>query len=132
MYPSTQIVSAAYLAVPARMHAAASTHAAAVSPASLDVEMFLGFVAVLATLLCYLERRRSSTARFALGVCLLLTAAFGFERGAWPLGLLQIVWAGVAFVQWWTTGQSQRARTPQPIKMIHRRTELFGSTFSNN
>jgi hypothetical protein len=65
----------------------------------MDVEMLLGFLAMLFTLLCYKERRRSTATQFPLGVGLLLTAAFGFCRGVWPLGFLQLVWACVAFAQ---------------------------------
>ena len=112
--------------------AARGTHAAAARHPSLDVVMLLGFLAVLFTLLCFLERRRSRVARFGLGLALLLTAVFGFAQGAWPLGLLHLGWAGVAFARWWTSAKESRpAKTIQRITHA-RRADLFGSTLSNN
>lgn len=127
MGTATPIVLAGYSAVAARTHAAPGLQP------SLDVEMLLGFVAVLATLVCFLERRRAPVARFALGVCLLLTAAFGFSKGVWPLGVLQSVWAGVTFARWRAMPRGSRAgRTMRQLEMPNRRIELFGSTISNN
>ena len=127
MGAATPIVMAAYSASAARAHAVPAPQP------SLDVEMLLGFVAVLATLVCLLERRRSRGARFALGMCLLVTAAFGFSRGVWPLGVLQSAWAGVTFAHWRTIPKGSGARrTTRQLEMSNRRTELFGSTISNN
>src|SRR5258708_37522969 len=127
MGPTTPIVLAGYSAVAAR------TYAAPGPQPSVDVEMLLGFVAVLAPLVCFLERRRSPAARFALGVCLLLTAAFGFSKGVWPLGVLQSVWAGITFARWRAMPKGSRAgKTTRQLEMSNRRTELFGSTISNN
>lgn len=43
-----------------------------------------------------LERRgRIYVLGFAFGC--LLSSAYGFLSGAWPLGIVEIIWAGVAF-----------------------------------
>jgi hypothetical protein len=126
MWSATHIVLATHSAGTVGSQAAPAPHP------SLDVEMLLGFIAVLATLLCYLERRRSPAARFALGVCLLLTAIFALDRGVWPLALLQTVWAGAAVARWWATRGSRPAQAILRITHQNRRTELFGSTISNN
>ena len=51
----------------------------------------LGFMMVMYAL----ERRhRSFVLAFALGC--LLSSAYGFLSGAWPFGVVEFVWAGVA------------------------------------
>src|SRR5665213_2556717 len=108
----------------------ARTHPVPAGQSTLDVQMLFGFIAVLATLLCFLEGRRSRKARFALGVCLLATAAYGFAQGAWPLGLLNVVWAGVVFARCWASPAAsipKPAETSPEIGVPDRRTELFGS-----
>src|SRR6266404_4378292 len=127
MYSIPQIALAMYSAI------APAAHSVPVPRAGLDVAMLMGFFAMLATLLCYVERRRSLNMRFALGVCLLLTAVFGFTERAWPLALLQVVWAGVAFGRWWSMArQARRGEPGSHAKTWHRRPELFASEYSNN
>jgi hypothetical protein len=64
-----------------------------------------GLVAVTAMVVCYaLEKRnRWFTAGFA-GACL-LGSAYGFLQGAWPFGLVEIVWSGIAMRRWWAAGR---------------------------
>jgi hypothetical protein len=61
--------------------------------------------AVTAMVVCYaLEKRnRWFTAAFA-GACL-LGSAYGFRQGAWPFGLVEIVWSAIAMRRWWTAGR---------------------------
>jgi hypothetical protein len=33
------------------------------------------------------------------GTCL-LASVYGFLQGAWPFGVLEVIWAGVAFWRW--------------------------------
>lgn len=43
-----------------------------------------------------LERRhRGFVAAFALGC--LLSSAYGFLSGAWPFGIAEVIWSGIAF-----------------------------------
>ena len=65
------------------------------SPLSL-----FGLFAVTAMLVCYaLEARgRAFTLAFA-GACL-LGSCYGFLQGAWPFGVVELVWAGVALRRW--------------------------------
>lgn len=55
-----------------------------------------GVVALSFMLLMYaLERRRPAfTLAFAAGC--LLSAAYGFFAGAWPFGVVEVIWCGVA------------------------------------
>ena len=46
-----------------------------------------------------LERRgRSFIAAFALGC--VLSSAYGFLSGAWPFGVVELIWAGVAMARY--------------------------------
>jgi hypothetical protein len=59
-----------------------------------------GLFAVTAMLVCYAFEARSHwwTLSFA-GACL-LGSAYGFAQGAWPFGLVEAIWAVVAFRRW--------------------------------
>ena len=67
----------------------------ALNPLSL-----FGLFAVTAMLVCYALEARSAwwTLGFA-GACV-LGSAYGFLQGAWPFGLVEGVWAGVALWRW--------------------------------
>ncbi len=49
-----------------------------------------------------LERRHR---RFLLGFSLgcLLSSAYGFLSGAWPFGVVEIIWSGIALRRYWNT-----------------------------
>lgn len=50
-----------------------------------------------------LERRgRSFILAFALGC--LLSSAYGFLSGAWPFGVVEFIWSGVAIRRFQTSG----------------------------
>ena len=36
---------------------------------------------------------------FALGC--VLSSAYGFLSGAWPFGVVELIWSGVAVKRWW-------------------------------
>lgn len=59
-----------------------------------------GLAAVSAMLLFYaMEDRRPGFILAFAGACL-LASAYGFAKGAWPFGLVEAVWAGVAVARW--------------------------------
>ena len=62
---------------------------------SFSITIF-GVIALSFMMVMYaLERRhRSFVLAFALGC--LLSSAYGFLSGAWPFGVVEFVWAGVA------------------------------------
>ena len=71
-----------------------------------------GLFAVTAMLVCYaLEKRGSSFILAFAGACL-LGSAYGFLQGAWPFGLVEAVWSGVAVRRWWIIFRSGRDQTP--------------------
>lgn len=67
-----------------------------------------GLLAVSLMLLFYaLERRGRLFILFFAGSCV-LGSAYGFLQGAWPFGVVELVWAAVAGWRWW----SQRGAAP--------------------
>jgi hypothetical protein len=60
-----------------------------------------GLFAVTAMLVCYALERRSSWFILAFAVSCLLGSAYAFLQGAWPFGMVEAVWAGVAMRRWW-------------------------------
>ena len=63
-----------------------------------------GLFAVTAMLVFYALERRSNWYVLLFALSCLLASGYGFLQGAWPFGLVEVVWAGVALRRW------QRAR----------------------
>ena len=65
-----------------------------------------GLFAVLAMLGCYTLERRSRW--FILGFAggCVLASLYGFLQGAWPFGLVELVWSAVAVRRWSLAGSS--------------------------
>lgn len=61
----------------------------------------LGLFAVTAMLVCYALEERSRWFSLAFGGACVLGSVYGFLQGAWPFGLVEAVWAGVAVRRWW-------------------------------
>jgi hypothetical protein len=59
-----------------------------------------GLLAVTAMVICYALEPRSP--RFILGFAGAcgLGSLYGFLQGAWPFGLVEAVWAGIALWRW--------------------------------
>jgi len=62
-----------------------------------------GLFAVTAMLVFYALEKRSPWFVFAFALACLLGSAYGFLQGAWPFGLVEAVWSGVALRKWWLT-----------------------------
>ena len=59
-----------------------------------------GLFAVSAMLLCYALDERSPWWTLGFAAACALGSTYGFLQGAWPFGLVEAVWAGVALVRW--------------------------------
>ena len=59
-----------------------------------------GLFAVTAMLVCYALEDRSRWFILAFAVACALGSVYGFLQGAWPFGLIEAVWAGVALRRW--------------------------------
>jgi hypothetical protein len=59
-----------------------------------------GLVAVVAMLGFYAWEDRSPAYILAFAAACVLASIYGFLQGAWPFGLVEGVWAGVAVRRW--------------------------------
>jgi hypothetical protein len=66
-----------------------------------------GLFAVTAMLVCYACERRSPWFILAFAVACALGSVYGFLQGAWPFGLVEAVWSGVAVRRWRLAGQAR-------------------------
>lgn len=75
----------------------------------MDALSLFGLLAVTAMLLCYALEERSPWFTLAFAAACAAGSAYGFLQGAWPFGLVEAVWAAVAFRKW-------RVRCPSPAR----------------
>jgi hypothetical protein len=66
-----------------------------------------GLFAVTGMLVTYALEGKSSWFILAFAVACLLGSIYGFLQGAWPFGLVEAVWAGVAVRRWWLKRRSE-------------------------
>ena len=66
----------------------------------MDALSLFGLVAVTAMLVFYALESRSPWFILAFAVACALGSAYGFLQGAWPFGLVEAIWAGVALWRW--------------------------------
>jgi hypothetical protein len=59
-----------------------------------------GLAAVTAVLIFYALEDRSPWFVLAFAAACALGSIYGFLQGAWPFGLVEAVWAGVAVYRW--------------------------------
>ncbi len=64
-----------------------------------------GLCAVTAMLVFYALEDRSPWYVLAFAAACALASAYGFLQGAWPFGVVEAIWSGVAVRRW----QSKRA-----------------------
>ncbi len=60
-----------------------------------------GLFAVTAMLITYALEERSAWFVLGFAFSCLLGSAYGFLQGAWPFGLVEAVWSGIALKRWW-------------------------------
>jgi hypothetical protein len=66
----------------------------------MDALSLFGLFAVTAMLLCYALEDRSHWYVLAFAFACALGSIYGFAQGAWPFGLVEAIWAGVALRRW--------------------------------
>ena len=59
-----------------------------------------GLFAVTAMLLCYALERRGRQYILGFSIACVLGSIYGFLQGAWPFGLVEVIWALVALKRW--------------------------------
>jgi hypothetical protein len=72
----------------------------------MDALTVFGLFAVAAMLVCYALEKRSSWFILAFAVSCVFASAYGFLQGAWPFGLVEAIWSGVALRRWWLERRS--------------------------
>jgi hypothetical protein len=77
----------------------------------MDTLTAFGALAVTAMMLSYaLEERSPAFVLFFAGSCV-AASVYGFLQGAWPFGVVELVWSGVALRRW-SRRMSDRGRPP--------------------
>ena len=76
-----------------------------------------GLFAVTLMVVCYALEKRSTWFILAFAGACILGSIYGFLQGAWPFGLVEAVWALIAWRRWWsqrrtTLAQSRRGSGP--------------------
>jgi hypothetical protein len=61
-----------------------------------------GLFAVTAMLVTYALEKRSPWFILAFAGACILGSVYGFLQGAWPFGIIEAIWACVAFRRWYT------------------------------
>ena len=79
----------------------------------MDLLTLFGLFAVTAMLVFYALESRSQWFILAFAVACVLGSIYGFLQGAWPFGLVEGIWSGVALRRWWLAFQS-KTRHPKP------------------
>lgn len=59
-----------------------------------------GVIAVGSMLLFYALEARSPRWILAFAVACLASSAYGFLQGAWPFGVIEIIWSAIALKRW--------------------------------
>jgi hypothetical protein len=68
----------------------------------VDTLTLFGLFAVSAMLVCYALESRSHWFVLLFAVSCALGSAYGFLQGAWPFGLVEMIWSAVALRRWLT------------------------------
>jgi hypothetical protein len=66
----------------------------------MDRLTIFGLAAVSAMLVFYALEERSPHFILAFGGACAMGSIYGFLQGAWPFGLVEAIWAGVAVHRW--------------------------------
>ena len=67
-----------------------------------------GLVTVTLMLVFYTLEKRSHWFLLAFSGSCVLASLYGFMQGAWPFGLVEAVWSGVALRRWWRERRAAR------------------------
>lgn len=60
-----------------------------------------GLVAVSAMLVFYAFEERRAVFVLGFAVACAMGSVYGFLQGAWPFGIVEAIWSGVAVRRWW-------------------------------
>ncbi len=66
----------------------------------LDALTVFGLVALSVMLLFYAYEDASPWCIFGFAIACAAASAYGFLQGAWPFGVVEAIWTGVALKRW--------------------------------
>jgi hypothetical protein len=66
----------------------------------MDALTLFGVVAVTAMMVTYALETRSPWFTLAFAGACALGSVYGFLQGAWPFGVIEAIWAGIAAQKW--------------------------------
>jgi hypothetical protein len=78
----------------------------------MDRLTLFGLFAVTAGVVFYALEERSRWFILAFAGACALGSLYGFLQGAWPFGLVEVVWTLVALRRWWLSGLLHSSATP--------------------
>jgi hypothetical protein len=73
----------------------------------MDALTLFGLAAVITMLVTYALENRSHWFVLAFAVSCWLGSAYGFLQGAWPFGVVEVIWGLVALRRWWANRRAQ-------------------------
>jgi hypothetical protein len=65
-----------------------------------------GVVALTFMMAMYALERRHRRFLLAFSLGCLLSSAYGFLSGAWPFGVVEFIWSGIALRRYWSTASN--------------------------
>lgn len=68
---------------------------------TFDPLTLFGLCAITAMLVFYALEDRSPWYVLAFAGACALASVYGFLQGAWPIGIVEAIWVGVALRRWW-------------------------------
>jgi hypothetical protein len=77
----------------------------------MDALSAFGLFSVTAMLVCYALEDRSPWFILAFAGACALGSAYGFLQGAWPFGIVEAIWAGVAVWRWMSRTKQSKSVT---------------------
>jgi hypothetical protein len=75
-----------------------------------------GLFAVTAMLVTYTFEDRSTWFVLAFAFSCALGSAYGFLQGAWPFGLVEAIWSGIAVRRWWLKRKSEEQQLARSVQ----------------
>ena len=72
-----------------------------------------GVCAVTFMMIMYALEKRGARYVLAFALGCLLSSAYGFLSGAWPFGVVELIWSGVAVARF-RTGRTRPGAVPAP------------------
>jgi uncharacterized protein (DUF697 family) len=91
----------------------------------LDILSLFGFVVVTAAAVFYALESSSNWFILAFAVANALACIYAFLQGAWPYGVIEIVWTVVALQRWWLKETNQFVEPGKSHSLLKRGTTLY-------